>query len=254
MNRLRHRWRFSDAPGALACVLFALAGVIFLAGCDSSPGKPAAGSETIAPSEVMDFGTLYAENCSGCHGAEGHGGAALALGDPVYLAIADEAAMRKVIANGVHGTPMAAFAQSSGGMLTDKQVDVLVQGLRTKWGKRGVLDGANPPSYAAKSSGDTARGEAAYKTFCESCHGTGGRGGPKASSITDDSFLALISDQGLRTVVIAGRPELGAPDWRGNVPGKPMSDQEVTDVVAWLASRRAPNPGRPYAGGSYEQH
>jgi mono/diheme cytochrome c family protein len=238
---------FAGSTGAFACGLFAVAGAMFLAGCSTSPGKPAAGSEIIAPSEVMDFGTLYAENCSGCHGAEGHGGAAIALGDPVYLAIADDAATRKVIANGVRGTAMAAFAQSAGGMLTDKQVDVLASGMRTSWSRRGILDGANPPPYAAKSPGDTARGEAAYKTFCESCHGPGGRGGPKGSAITDDSFLALVSDQGLRTVVITGRPELGAPDWRGNVPGKPMSDQEVTDVVAWLASRRAQNPGRPYS-------
>jgi len=26
-----------------------------------------------------------------------------------------------------------------------------------------------------------------------------------------------------------------------------MSDQEVTDVVAWLASRRVANPGQPYS-------
>jgi cytochrome c oxidase cbb3-type subunit 3/ubiquinol-cytochrome c reductase cytochrome c subunit len=57
----------------------------------------------------------------------------------------------------------------------------------------------------------------------------------------------LVSDQGLRTIVITGRPELGAPDWRGNVPEHPMTDQEITDVVAWLASRRAQNPGQPYS-------
>ena len=68
-------------------------------------------------------------------------------------------------------------------------------------------------------------------------------GGPKGSAITNDSFLALVSDQGLRTIVIAGRPELGAPDWRGNVRGKPMSDQEVTDVVAWLAVTPRRSPG-----------
>ena len=254
MNWFRHRRRFVCDTGTLACALFVVAGAIFFAGCSTSPGKPAAGSETIAPSEVMDFATLYGENCSACHGADGHGGAAIALGDPVYLAIADEAAMRKVIANGVRGTAMAAFAQSSGGMLTDKQVDVLAAGIRSHWSRRGILDGANPPSYAAKSAGDAARGEAAYKTYCESCHGSGGHGGPMGSSITDDSFLALVSDQGLRTVVITGRPELGAPDWRGNVSGKPMSDQEVTDVVAWLASRRMQNPGRPYSASSYGQH
>ena len=142
---------------------------------------------------------------------------------------------------------MAAFAQSAGGMLTDKQIDVIASGIRTHWSQRGILDAANPPSYAAKSAGDAVQGEAAYKTYCESCHGASGHGGPKGSAITDDSFLALISDQGLRTVVITGRPELGAPDWRGNVPGQPMSDQEVTDVVAWLASRRVQTPGRPYS-------
>ena len=85
-----------------------------------------------------------------------------------------------------------------------------------------------------------------YKTYCESCHGAEGRGGEKGSAITDGAFLALVSDQELRTVVIVGRPELNAPDWRGNVPGRPMSEEDVTDVVAWLSSRRAQNPGQPY--------
>jgi cytochrome c oxidase cbb3-type subunit III len=48
----------------------------------------------------------------------------------------------------------------------------------------------------------------------------------------------LISDQGLRTLVITGRPDFGAPDWRGNVPGRPMTDPEISDVVAWLSSQR----------------
>ena len=69
------------------------------------------------------------------------------------------------------------------------------------------------------------------------------RGG---SSIVDGSYLALVSDQGLRTAVIAGRPDLGAPDWRGNVRGKPMESQDISDVVAWLSSRRQAFPGQPY--------
>ena len=72
-------------------------------------------------------------------------------------------------------------------------------------------------------------------------------GGPKGGAIANDAFLALVSDQGLRTIVITGRPELGAPDWRGNTPGRAMSEQDVTDVVAWLASRRVTSPGQPYA-------
>jgi cytochrome c oxidase cbb3-type subunit III len=228
--------------------------VLLLCGCGFSHGKPGKDSETVAPNQILEFGTLYAENCSGCHGAEGRGGAAIALADPVYLAIADEETIRKAAANGIRGTSMPAFAQSAGGMLTDKQIDVITSGIRSRWSQRGILDGAIPPSYAPKSTGDALRGEVAYKTFCESCHGPDGRGGPKGSSITDDSFLALVSDQELRTMVIAGRPELGAPDWRGDVPGKPMTDQEITDVVAWLASRRVKDPGQPYSVSNYAQH
>jgi len=234
-------------------VLVALAAIL-ASGCGVPHGQPKKGSEVLAPNEVLEFGTLYAENCAGCHGAEGRGGAAIALANPVYLAIADDDAIRKVIANGVRGTAMPAFAESAGGMLTDEQINLITEGIRSRSSQQGVLGTATAPSYGPKSAGDTQQGEVAYKTYCESCHGPGGKGGHKGSPITDDSFLALVSDQGLRTIVITGRPELGAPDWRRNVLGKPMSDQEVTDVVAWLASQRAQNPRQPYSVSNLTQH
>lgn len=242
MNMFRH-----------LCFCTALAAILS-SGCGAPHGQPGKGSEVLAPNEILGFGTLYAENCAGCHGGEGRGGAAIALANPVYLVIADDAAIRKVIANGVRGTAMPAFAESAGGMLSDAQIDVITKGIRSRWSRQGVLDTATAPSYVPKSVGDGQRGEAAYKTYCESCHGSSGKGGRKGSAITDDSFLALVSDQGLRTIVIAGRPELGAPDWRENVTDGPMSDQEVTDVVAWLASRRVQNPGQPYSTSNYNQH
>jgi mono/diheme cytochrome c family protein len=229
------------------CISLAL-GALLLGGCEFSHGRPGKDSETLAPDEILDFKILYAENCAGCHGTDGRGGAAIALGDPVYLAIAEEAAMRKVTAEGVRGTSMPAFARSAGGMLTDKQIDGITTQIRARWARPGILAGVRAPSYEnlQKSPGDAARGGLVYKTYCESCHGAEGRGGDKGSAITDRAFLELVSDQELRTLVIVGRPELNAPDWRGNVPGKPMSEADVTDVVAWLASRRAQNPGLPY--------
>ena len=227
-------------------VLVALA-TILTSGCGAAHGQPSKDAKVLAPNEVLEFGTLYVENCAACHGPEGRGGAAIALANPVYLAIADDASIRRVTAEGVPGTAMPAFAQSAGGMLTDAQIDVLIKEIRSRWSRPGILDAAAAPPYAPKLTGDVQRGEAAYKTFCESCHGPAGRGGQKASAISNGSFLALVSDQSLRTIVIAGRPEFGAPDWRGNSPGKPMSDQEITDVVAWLASRRVSSPGQPYS-------
>lgn len=242
MSSLRHFGLLAAVSSALLC------------GCGVAPGEPRTGSEVAAPNEVLEFTILYAQNCGGCHGANGKGGAAISLADPVYLAIADDTAVRNAIARGVQGTAMPAFAQSAGGMLTDQQTDVITAEMRARWGRPGILNGAHPPSYAAKLTGDAQRGATAYRTYCESCHGPGGRGSQKGSAITNDSFLALVSDQGLRTIVIAGRPELGAPDWRGNVPGKPMSDQEVTDVVAWLAAQRVQNPGQPYFAANVAQH
>jgi len=213
-------------------------------GCDGAPGRPAADSAVVAPNKVVDFGLLYATNCAGCHGANGSRGAAIGLADPVYLAIADDATIRRVTSDGVPGTAMPAFAQGAGGLLTEEQIDVIVKGIRARWGKPNVLGDADVPPYAAPAAGNPARGADVYARYCSSCHGADGRGGQRAGSIVEGTYLALVSDQGLRTTVIVGRPEMGAPDWRGNVPGTPLSSEDVSDVVAWLAARR-PRLSRP---------
>jgi len=217
-----------------------------MCGCANAPGQQLSAGTPIVPSEISDFNVLYSENCAGCHGSEGRGGAAIALGDPVYLAIADDMILRRAASHGIPGTSMPAFAQSAGGMLTEKQIDVIARGIRERWSKPDVLSGTNPPPYSSTSPADGSRGSQVYVAFCSSCHGVAGRGGPKASSIVDESFLALLNDQELRTMVIVGRPDLGAPDWRNNVPGTSMSSQDVSDVVAWLASQRSKFPGQPY--------
>jgi mono/diheme cytochrome c family protein len=187
---------------------------------------------------VLTFDTLYRQNCAGCHGAQGKGGAAIALNSSVYLQITEDATIRRVTAQGAPRTAMPAFAQSSGGMLTDEQVNAIVAGIRSRWSKHDSLP-VTLPTYSAAAPGDSQRGGSVYDGYCASCHGVAGRGGSHGGSIVDESFLNLVSDQYLRTIVIVGRPELGAPDWRGNVPGKPMSQQEVSDVVAWLSEQRA---------------
>jgi mono/diheme cytochrome c family protein len=130
-------------------------------------------------------------------------------------------------------------------MLTAEQIDAIVKGIRTRWANPGVIAGVDLPPYADGRGGQAQRGAGAFATYCASCHGDRGQGA-RASSIVDGAYLALVSDQGLRTTVIAGRPELGAPDWRGNVPGKPMTPQDISDVVAWLSAQRPPFAGKPY--------
>jgi mono/diheme cytochrome c family protein len=219
----------------------AMACLVLFSGC-TLPGRPKPGPEVVRPDEIVDFPTLYAQNCVGCHGAKGTDGPSYPLANPEYQAIVDESTLRQIVAQGDPGTLMPPFAATAGGMLTDQQISVLADGMRAAWYKHDVLAGQNPPPYKARLTGDAGRGKQAYATYCATCHGAAGQAAPgKAGSITNAAFLALVNDQALRTITIAGRPDIGQPDWRSDLPGHPMTDQEVTDVVAWLSSQR-PGP------------
>ena len=222
--------------------LAAMVALIILAmgaGCPP-PGKPAEKDRWKPLSQVTDFRQLYAQNCAGCHGADGRLGAARPLNDPLYLAFAGADALRQVVAKGVPGTAMPGFAQMSGGNLTDRQIDLLVEGVNAQWGRpEGFKDVALPPCRPeSAAAGDPRRGLIAFQTNCSQCHGPGGKGGLYAGAINDPNYLTLVSDQSLRSTIVAGRPDLGMPDWRSRLPGQPMSAQEISDVVAWLASKR----------------
>jgi len=207
-----------------------LTAMLALSSCEA-PGYRVAQERVIRPGEVTSFAVLYSQNCSACHGAKGEGALTVGIGSPVYRAIADDSTIRDTIRKGRSGTPMAAFAQNEGGMLTDAQIEILVRGIRQRGGQ--TLASGNPPAYASTQPGDTAHGREVFTQNCAGCHGADGRG---ARSIADPSYLSLVTDQHLRTVIIVGMPNLGMPDWRGH--SKPLSDAEITDVVAWLAPQR----------------
>ena len=228
------------------CFAFCLGLLLLGAGC-LPPGKPTAADVELRPEQVRDFAVLYRQNCAGCHGQEGKGNGALGLANPIYLAIASDETIRRATARGIPGTLMPAFSTNSGGTLTDEQIEILVREMRARWARPMETLGAIPPPYSANESGDPTRGGAAYAIFCAGCHGPEGKGTAKGSSIVNGSFLALVSEQSLRTTVIAGRPDLGQPDWRNDVPGRVMTPQEVSDVIAWLVAKRTPAAGQPYA-------
>jgi cytochrome c oxidase cbb3-type subunit III len=237
-----------------------LAGIIslfLLMGCNARlPGKPTEADRWRAPADVSDFSELYTQNCAGCHGSDGKLGAARSLNDSLYLAFIPDDALKQVISQGRNGTNMPTFSQQAGGTLTDRQIELLISGMRASWSKPDAFKGVEIPAYGASetvtdkasdgssanapTSGDAPSGARAYQTYCARCHGSNGGGGAGGSSgsIVDPNFLNLVSDQGLRTTVVVGRSDLGKPDWRSNVADHPMSQQEIDAIVAWLASQR----------------
>jgi cytochrome c oxidase cbb3-type subunit 3/ubiquinol-cytochrome c reductase cytochrome c subunit len=50
----------------------------------------------------------------------------------------------------------------------------------------------------------------------------------------------LVSDQALRSAIVAGRPDLGMPGLVERAGEEPLTDVDVRDVVAWLAAHRVP--------------
>ena len=232
----------------LITLTLTLAVTMALAACDAVPGRPKPDARELAPSEVIAFDALYAQNCAGCHGRDGRMGAARALNDPVYLALVPLEHVRQVIAVGVTGTAQPAFAINAGGSLTDQQIDVLVRGIEQRWARPDAVAGQEIPPYdaaqAATRGASAERGRDVFAGACAACHGENGRGGPRGGSVTDPSYLALVSDQHVRTTVVAGRSDLGMPDWRGAGGTGPLTAQQVSDVVAWVVAQRRPVPGR----------
>jgi cytochrome c oxidase cbb3-type subunit 3 len=208
-------------------------------GCHRRIGPPNDQEELLRPEDVVSFDRLYAQNCSACHGENGSGGPALDLANPKYQALVNDESLRHWITSGMPGTQMPAFGESAGGFLTPQQVDTLVSGMRSRWAHpdRNVTD---MPHYSSSAMGSAEQGRQIFQVNCSSCHEQAQK------KITDTSYLALMSDQSLRTIIIAGRPDLGQPDWKQVRPDQPLTDQNVSDLVAYLYSLRSDTPGQPY--------
>jgi len=195
--------------------------------------------------QVVEFSVLYKQNCAGCHGVDGKLGPAPPLNDALFLALVPDSVLERVITAGRPGTPMPAFARDKGGALTDAQVKALAVGIKPRWGVTGQkID--NAPLYQVSGAGSHDRGAVVFAQACAVCHGDNGRGVPKdhrmVNVINDPVFLALISDQALRRIIITGRPDLGMPDYAGPRPEQPtfhpLMPGQVNDLIALLTSWR----------------
>ncbi len=121
---------------------------------------------------------------------------------------------------------------------------MLTTELKTHW-KPSPKDDHAVPAYALPkekidhSTAAVQRGAQAYERACSGCHGDRGKG-DSAGAIGDPAFLALLSDQVLRRLIITGRSDLKMPDY-AQTDGRdddfrPLSSDEINDLVAYLRS------------------
>lgn len=225
MARFAARIRNGSFVAGLCAVSFSLTA------CDP-PGKP---KPEVPPQDVTDFKVLFSENCEGCHGVDGKNGPGRILNDALYLSILPREALEQILIHGRAGTAMPAWAKSEGGPLTPRQIEVLVDGIEKNWARPVNFRGTQPPNYSAGATAANAdSGRKLFLRNCFMCHGPGA----KVGSVTEPAYLSLVSDQMLRTSIIVGRPDLGMPDYRNLKLGKALSDEEITDLVGFLSSKR----------------
>ena len=220
-----------DKPGRLLGISGVCCLMLLVVACDP-PGKP--GPEETPSDKITSFTELYATNCAGCHAVSGESGPGRPINNPLYLAIIPKETLRKVLYYGRQGTAMPAWAISQGGPLTDAQIDALVEGIEKNWSKPVTAPPGGFPSYAATLQGDPVHGKKMFGRACFVCHGPGAPVG----AVADPTYLSLVSDQLLRTAILEGWPKLGMPDYRTLNLGHALSDQDITDIVAYLSSLR----------------
>ena len=137
------------------------------------------GPRGAAPRQVLDFHTLYRQNCAGCHGENGRNGAAISLANPVYLAVAGDRPSAQVTAKGVPGTLMPPFAESCR-RHADRPADRCTR--RRAWCTAVGPPASSPerqtlPPYARTFNRRSAeRARRPMPLLCARCHGADGKG------------------------------------------------------------------------------
>lgn len=170
--------------------------------------------------------TLFADNCTACHGENGEGGVGPALNSRELLKTTSDEALFNLMHTGVPGTVMPAWGQAFGGPFTDEQMRQIVAFIRA-W------EPTAPQGAPAAMAPDPARGATIFASTCFICHGENGQGTDRALALNDPARLKQFDDAWYHDTIAHGRPAKGMPTW-----GTVLSPEQIDDLVALLAAWR----------------
>jgi cytochrome c oxidase cbb3-type subunit 3 len=180
---------------------------------------------------------LYLTYCFLCHGPSGQGDGFAAsvqptkprnLADDAYMSTRSDKQLFDAISGGgpaFHGSMTMPYWRES---LTEAEIRDLVAYVRTLHRK--------PPF-----TGDASRGADLYANYCWTCHGKSGKGDgpiaavykPQPRDLTDQSYVASLSDYDLYHVISQGGAMMGRsaamPAW-----GQVLTPQDMWDLVAYI--------------------
>jgi mono/diheme cytochrome c family protein len=199
-------------------------------------------------SDLDEAMTLYAENCSVCHGAAGEGLGSTPTLDSPALQDSDPTSLYKIISRGLFNTSMPAWSIEDGGPLSDYQISELVSLIQLgNWAAtqdRVVNLGLTPvvpfnsepdqallDQLALMEDGDLlVQGITLYAQECVACHGADGLGTSLAPPLNDPLVLEKTADELTRTILNGVSGTLMA-SWDNS-----LSVAEVASLVALLTN------------------
>jgi len=162
----------------------------------------------VEPSSEPGAETLFASNCSSCHG------------DLVPRSEDFDSAREAIASGGAHET-MPVW----GDALTPEQLAALVS-----------------YTFSAAQGMGTDFGQQLFAQYCTSCHGDFGEGGPNPAlagdiiaPISTSEYLETRNDATLRAIIAQGQPNFGMSPF-GSAYGGPLDDDEIEAIVALMRS------------------
>lgn len=144
--------------------------------------------------------TIYNQQCASCHGTNGEGVSAPALGNPLTLATSSDHFLRYAIAEGRDGTPMMAFKD----ILSDQELDAVVAFLRSRASGWDIpepiaIEKPTPDQYILNPKGDNPKFDLREDKY-----------------VSAERVNAALKE-GKRMIILDARPE---SDWRKmHIPG-----------------------------------
>jgi len=215
----------------------------------NEPNRIAEAQAQVLGLQLDEAMTLYAENCSVCHGMNGEGIAAIPpLNNPALKTMTFED-LQKTISRGRYQTAMPAWSIEDGGALSDYQIDELAMltqyGDWNKTGDRVINLGLAPlipfttepdPALFAQVANlpDGATLQSAIQLFsanCVACHGADGLGTSIAPALNDLDTREKTAEELTRTLTYGNAGTLMA-GWSNTLAPEQISTL-VTLVKRW---------------------
>jgi cbb3-type cytochrome c oxidase subunit III len=179
--------------------------------------------------------TVYAENCSACHGVDGSGTALAPAVNTAKLRASGAEEITRIVSYGVPNTLMAGWEDS----LAPEQIANVVT-LLERWPELETAGVAFPevePVVFEITPELIAQGQQLYNVACKSCHGVEAYGTRMAPSLNNQQFLGETPDAAIYQIIAGGVPETAMPAWGGR-----LTEEDLSALVAYLRSLESSAP------------